>query len=72
MEFEKVVFEDTMLVVTNGATAKLTSCRFLAAREHSEHIQMYVDGVHTRVELRDCNLEGGQQCIAVHHGTLLT
>lgn len=70
VDFEKVVFEDTMLVVMNGAKAKLSSCRFLAEREHSEHIQLYIHGGNSHVQLTDCNLDGGKQGIAVHHGTL--
>jgi hypothetical protein len=71
LSLENVVFVDTMLVVMNGARAKLSSCRFLAEREHSEHIHVYVDGANSLVELEDCKLDGGKQGIAVHHGALL-
>jgi hypothetical protein len=70
VQFDDVTFDDTMLVVMDGAEAKITDCRFLAQGEHSEHIHMYVDGADTRVELVDTKLEGGKQGIAVHHGTV--
>ena len=70
VDFEKAVFEGTTLVVMNGAKAKLNGCRFLAAREQCDHLHLYVHGTNSHVELADCNLDGGQQGVAVHHGKL--
>lgn len=70
VNFEKVVFEGTTLVVMDGAKAQLSSCRFLAEREHSEHVHLYVDGTGSHAELTACNLDGGKQGIAVHHGAV--
>lgn len=68
LEFEQVGFQGATLVVMNGAQAKLSGCRFFSDQEFSDIIQLYIDGANSSVELVDCNLDGGRQCIAVHHG----